>query len=341
MHLVMIPCCSDASTKPSPNIAIDRDELRQILFDNPDLSELVLSVFMNRRELLQALEGIGVEVIGPRSSESTRGTVQWLRNARIPYVWRDPEHPDHAGDAELAKLADSLNPSRLPLVRLPGGTELEGPSNGELSRALGIGLKLADREEVELLIVGGGPGGLGAAVYAASEGIDTLVIESTVLGGQAGFSRRIENYLGFPGGITGAELMSRAVAQARKFGARTATPYMAVSMEADGDRHIVRVEDGNEIVAKAVVLSSGALYRRPPVERVREFEGISIFYAAGPPEARSCGGSRVGVLGGGNSAAQAAIWLARGGALVTLLHRRADLQETMSSYLIRDLERFG
>ena len=328
-------------TKPMRYVEIDRDELRQLLFDNPDLSELVLSAFMARRELLQGLEGIGVEVLGPRSSERTRGTVQWLRNARIPHIWRDPESPDHSGDPELARLVGSLEASKLPLVRLPGGVELEGPTNGELSRALGIGLELADREEVDLLIVGGGPAGLAAAVYAASEGLDVLVLERTVLGGQAGFSRRIENYLGFPGGITGAELTSRAVTQARKFGARTATPYVAVSMETDGDRHVVRVEDGNEIAARAVVLASGALYRRPPVERLEEFEGLSVFYAAGPPEARSCGGSRVGVVGGGNSAAQAAIWLARGGALVTLLHRRADLSETMSAYLIHDLDRFG
>jgi thioredoxin reductase (NADPH) len=329
------------ATKPMRYVAIDRDELRQLLFDNSDLSDLVLSTFMTRRELLQGLEGIGVEVIGPRSSERTRLTVQWLRNARIPYVWRDPERPDYAGDIELSNLVGSLDPSQLPLLRLPGDVELQGPTNGELSRALGIGLELADREEVDLLIVGGGPAGLAAAVYAASEGVGTLVLERTVLGGQAGFSRRIENYLGFPGGITGAELTSRAVTQARKFGARTATPYVAVSMETDGDRHVVRVEDGNEIAARAIVLASGARYRRLPVERLHEFEGISVFYAAGPPEARSCGGSRVGVVGGGNSAAQAAIWLARGGALVTLLHRRNDLRETMSTYLIRDLERFG
>jgi thioredoxin reductase (NADPH) len=328
-------------TEPMRYIAVDRDELRSLLFDEPDLADLLLSTFVARRELLQTEEGIGVAVIGPRSSERTRLTVQWLRNARIPYVWRDPEHPDHAGDVELANLVGSLGASELPLVRLPGDVELQAPTNGELSRALGIGLELADREEVDLLIVGGGPAGLAAAVYAASEGLDTLVLERTVLGGQAGFSRRIENYLGFPGGITGAELTSRAVTQSRKFGARSATPYVAVSLKTDGDRHVVRVEDGNEIAARAVVLATGALYRRPPVERLHEFEGVSVFYAAGPPEARSCGGSRVGVVGGGNSAAQAAIWLARGGALVTLLHRHADLSETMSTYLIRDLDRFG
>lgn len=176
----------------------------------------------------------------------------------------------HAGDPALAltALVAALGPEALPLVRLPGGTELQAPSGGQVWRALGIGAELGAREEVDLVVVGGGPAGLGAAVYGASEGLDTVIIESTVLGGQAAVSRRIENYLGFPA-------------------------------------------------------------------------GISVFYAAGPPEAQRCGATRVAVVGGGNSAAQAAIWLSRGGALVTLLHRRADLRETMSDYLIGDLERHG
>ena len=167
------------------------------------------------------------------------------------------------------------------------------------------------------------------------------MIESTVLGGQAGASRRIENYLGFPAGISGTELTSRAIAQARKFGARTATPYRARALEPGDDRHVVRLEEGNEVAARAVLLATGAEYRRLPVADLDQYEGISVFYAAGPPEAQLCGGQRVGVIGGGNSAAQAAVWLARGGALVTLLHRRADLSETMSQYLIDELERYG
>jgi thioredoxin reductase (NADPH) len=319
-------------------IAVPREELRSLLFDHQDLADVVLSAFIARREALQAREGVGLEVIGPRSSERTRAIAEWLRDARIPYRWRDPERD---GDSEAEQLVDGLPPELLPIVRIPGAEEMQGPTSGELSRALGIGLELADREEVDLLIVGGGPAGLGAAVYGASEGLDTLVLERSVLGGQAGFSRRIENYLGFPGGITGADLISRAVTQARKFGARTATPYVAVSLEADGERHVVRLDEGNEVSARAVVLANGAQYRRLPVEGLADYEGISIFYAAGPPEARRCGGSQVAVVGGGNSAGQAAIWLARGGALVTLLHRRADLSETMSDYLIHDLERAG
>ena len=167
------------------------------------------------------------------------------------------------------------------------------------------------------------------------------MIESTVVGGQAGASRRIENYLGFPAGISGTELTSRAVTQARKFGARTATPYRARALEPGGERHVVRLEEGNEVAARAVLLATGAEYRRLPVADLDLYEGISVFYAAGPPEAQLCGAQRVGVIGGGNSAAQAAVWLARGGALVTLLHRRADLRETMSHYLIDELERYG
>jgi thioredoxin reductase (NADPH) len=226
-------------------------------------------------------------------------------------------------------------------VRLPGGMELRGPTTGQVSRALGIGRELAPREEVDLVVVGGGPAGLGAAVYGASEGLDTLLVESTALGGQAGSSRRIENYLGFPAGITGTELTSRAVTQARKFGARPATPYRAVALEPGDGVHVVRLEENHEVAARAVLLATGAQYRRLPVDGLEEYEGLSIFYAAGPPEGQLCGASRVGVVGGGNSAGQAAVWLARGGALVTLLHRRADLRETMSDYLVRELELYG
>jgi thioredoxin reductase (NADPH) len=325
-------------TKPLRFIAIEREALRSLLFDDGPLSDLVLSAFIARREALQRVRGIGLEIVGPRSSKATMQMLDFARSNRLPLTWRDPEHGD---DAAAAALLVGLDEARLPLVRLPGGVELEGPSPGQVSRALGIGRELAPREEVDLLVVGGGPGGLGAAVYGASEGLDTLVIESTGLGGQAGASRRIENYLGFPAGVSGAELTSRAVTQARKFNARLATPYRAISLEPGEVRHTVRLEEDHEIAARAVVIATGAQYRRLPVEDLDHYEGVSVFYAAGPPEAQLCGAERVAVVGGGNSAGQAAIWLARGGALVTLLHRRADLSETMSDYLIRELERYG
>jgi thioredoxin reductase (NADPH) len=323
-------------TQPLRYIAVDREALRPLLFEDGPLSDLLLSTFIARREALQRVQGVGIEIVGPHTSDATMRMLDFARSNRLPFTWRDPAHDDAA-----AALLVGLDDASLPLVRLPGGAELRAPTAGQLSRVLGIGLELGPREEVDLLIVGGGPAGLGAAVYGASEGLDTLVIESTALGGQAGASRRIENYLGFPAGITGVELTSRAVTQARKFNARTASPYRAESLERSDGRYVVRLEEGNEIVARTVLLATGALYRRLSLERLEEFEGLSVFYAAGPPEAQVCGASRVGVVGGGNSAGQAAVWLARGGALVTLLHRRADLRETMSDYLVTELERYG
>jgi thioredoxin reductase (NADPH) len=312
--------------KPLRYVAVDRDALRALLFDDGPLSDLVLSTFIARREALQRVEGIGLEIVGPRSSDATMQMLDFARANHLPFTWHEAAPPDG---------------TEPPLVRLPGGTELPHASRGEVLRALGVGRELAPREEVDLLVVGAGPAGLAAAVYGASEGLDTLIVESTALGGQAGSSRRIENYLGFPAGISGTELTGRAVSQARKFGARPATPYRAIALEPGDGRHVVRLEEEHEIAARAVVLATGADYRRLPLDGLSDYEGLSVFYAAGPPEAQLCGASRVAVVGGGNSAGQAAVWLARGGALVTLLHRRADLHETMSDYLVRELERYG
>jgi thioredoxin reductase (NADPH) len=320
-------------------IAVEREDLRELMHEDGSLADILLTAFNNRREFLQKRQGAGIEVFGPRDSARTRELVEWCRRARLPHTWVDWMH------SPISKRAGAgiswLDPERLPLVRFPDGAEMQAPTPGELSRALGIGLELGSREEVDLLVVGGGPAGLGAAVYGASEGLDTLVAERTALGGQAGASRRIENYLGFPGGITGNDLTSRAVTQARKFNARTATPYRAVALEPGNGHHLVRLDDDREVVARAVVIATGADYRRLPVEGLEDYEGLTVYYAAGPPEAQQCTAQRVGVVGGGNSAGQAAIWLAGGGALVTLLHRRSDLRETMSDYLIRDLERAG
>jgi thioredoxin reductase (NADPH) len=318
--------------KPTRYIAVDREELRKLLFDDSSLAEIVLPNLIARRDALQRQQGLGIEVIGPRTSPATLQMLEYLRRNRLPYRWQ--EACGDGGDLVLEE-------SELPLVRLPGGTELRAPSIGAVSRALGISLELPDREDVELLVVGAGPAGLGAAVYGASEGLDTLVVEATALGGQAGASRRIENYLGFPSGISGSELTSRAVTQARKFGARTATPYRAADLLAGEDRHLLRLEDEHEISARAVVIATGARYKRLPITGIEEFEGVSVFYAAGPAEGQLAGGNRVAAIGGGNSAGQAAVWLARSGALVTLMHRRRDLRETMSEYLISELERYG
>ena len=312
--------------EPLRYIAVERAALRSLLNEDGPLSDLLLSTFIARREALQSVQGIGLEIVGPHASEPTMRMLDFARANRLSYTWQDTAPP---GAARCRSCA------------CPAGESCTVPSAGQVLRALGIGSELAPREEVDLLVVGGGPAGLAAAVYGASEGLDTLVVESTALGGQAGSSRRIENYLGFPAGISGTELTSRAVTQARKFSARTATPYRVLSLEPGSGRHVVRLEEDHEIAARAILLATGAQYRRLPVDRLAEFEGLTVFYAAGAPEAQLCAGSRVAVVGGGNSAGQAAVWLSRGGALVTLLHRRADLRETMSDYLIRELERYG
>jgi thioredoxin reductase (NADPH) len=323
-------------TQPMRYIAVEREVFRQLLFEDPSLSDLVLSAFVERRELLQQRRGVGPEIVGQRDASDTRRLLEYARSLKLPHSWIDPAEGGAAhGQVETSE------PSDMPLVRLPGGIELHNPSNGELSRALGIGRELAQREEVDLLIVGGGPAGLGAAVYGASEGLDTLIVERAGIGGQAGTSRRIENYLGFPAGISGTELTVAAATQARKFDARLASPYSAQALEPGTERHLVTLEGGNQVAARAVLLATGAEYRRLPVDGLEQYEGFSVFYAAGAPEGQLCAGQRVGVVGGGNSAGQAAVWLARGGALVTLLHRRPDLHETMSHYLIDELDRYG
>src|SRR5947209_12981113 len=212
-------------TEPLRYIAVDRGRLRSLLYEDGPLSDLVLSAFIARREGLQRVPGRGLEVIGPHSSQATMRMLNFARSNRLPFTWRNP-----VDDPSASALVAGLYESSLLLVRLPGGAELSGPSPGRVSRTLGIGRELAPREEVDLLVVGAGPAGLGAAVYGASEGLNTLVLDSTGPGGQAGASRRIENYLGFPAGISGSELTSRAVPQARKFHARLATPYRAIAL---------------------------------------------------------------------------------------------------------------
>ena len=204
------------AAKPVRYIAVEREALRSLLFEDGPLSSLVLATFIARREALQQVAGIGLEIVGPHSSAPTRRLVEFARSNRLPFTWRNSEL---ANDPDAAALVAGLGSSDLPLVRLPGGVEMHAPSPGELSRALGIGRELEAREEVDLLIVGAGPAGLGAAVYGASEGLETLVVESSALGGQAGQSRRIENYLGFPAGITGRrahDACGRAGAEVRR-----------------------------------------------------------------------------------------------------------------------------
>jgi thioredoxin reductase (NADPH) len=323
-------------TQPMRYIAVDRDDLRSLLFDDGPLSDLLLSTFIDRREALQQTQGIGLEILGPRSSHETRRIVEYAGRSRLPYTWRDPEHSD---DGEATALIGALDPGELPLVRLPGGMELRNPSNGEVSRALGIGLDLEAHEEVDLVVIGGGPAGLGAAVYGASEGLETLVVESTVLGGQAGTSRRIENYLGFPAGISGGELAARALLQAKKFGARLAMPAEAVDLVKEDGHFAIQLADGSVVNGRTVIVATGAQYRKLDVPDLERYEGLGVYYAATLIEAQMCTGDAVLVVGGGNSAGQAAIFLSQHAASCRLLIRGCDRGKSMSRYLVDEIER--
>ena len=248
-------------TQPLRYVAVDREALRALLYEDSSLADLLLSTFVSRREVLQQHEGIGIEIVGPRDSAddaADRRVGQARSGCRTRGATR--------GVDEATRALVGAGAGRAAARAAPGRLRAARPSDGDLSRALGIGLELARGRRSTCSSSAAGPAGLGAAVYGASEGLDTLVVESTVLGGQAGTSRRIENYLGFPAGISGSELTSRAVTQARKFGARTATPYRALALEPGDGRHVVRLDGDREVSARAVVLATGAEYRRLPVD---------------------------------------------------------------------------
>jgi thioredoxin reductase len=229
-------------------------------------------------------------------------------------------------------------PQDTPIVILHARV-LRNPSNAELAAPAGLPAPSSSPVRCDLLVVGSGPGGMSAAVYGASEGLRSMVLDGTATGGQAGTSARIENYLGFPSGISGAELAERAMLQARKFGAEFVVPAEAASIEKDGGQYLVRLADGSPVTATSVVIATGARYRRLDVPQLDHFEKMSVYYAASQAEALLCAGDPVAVVGGGNSAGQAAVFLSRHAAQVTLIVREHDLSENMSRYLIDQLER--
>jgi thioredoxin reductase (NADPH) len=220
-----------------------------------------------------------------------------------------------------------------------GTRVLRNPSNAELARVVGLPLSSPAGALRDLVVIGAGPAGLAAAVYGASDGLSTVVVEALATGGQAGTSSRIENYLGFPAGISGAELADRAVIQAEKFGATISVPAEAIALDKHDGFHAIRLDDGSGITARTIVIATGARYRRLDVPRLEEFEGCSVYYAATPMEARFCFRQPVVIVGGGNSAGQATVFLARHAASVRLLIRHDDLGRDMSRYLVDQIER--
>ena len=309
---------------------ISETTLRQILNQDPQLSDLILQAFIARRQLMrESGEFTGLRVIGSRYSRDTFRIRDFLAKNRVPFTWLDLE-----GDPTVNQVLQQFGVSEAdtPIVACAHCLVLRNPSNRELAEKIGI-RRPVEHTVYDLAIVGSGPSGLAAAVYGASEGLNTIVLERTAPGGQAGSSMRIENYLGFPTGITGAELADRAVLQADKFGARVSIPTPVVDLSFDNRYSVLRLEDGDTVVAKCLLIASGAEYRRLGVEGCEEFEGRGVYYAATPNEAQMCRGSDVVLVGGGNSAGQAAVYLSQNARKVFLLIRGDDLCKSMSSYL--------
>jgi thioredoxin reductase (NADPH) len=314
-------------------IVLTREQLEDVISAHQSLGDVVLGAFLARRAKLIG-SGSGMQVIGSRLDANSRRLREFLTRNRIPHGFVDVE-----SDGEAAQLLRALSVALedTPLLR-SGPLVLRNPTNGEIAAALNL-TTLASKEVCDTVVVGAGPAGLGAAVYAASEGLTTVLVDSVALGGQASTSARIENYLGFPAGISGAELAERASVQARRFGARTLVPGRVRLLALEGGYHVLELDGGDRLRARSVVIATGASYRRLDVARLADFEGAGVYYAATEVEAQMCNGDPVVVVGGANSAGQAALFLATRVSHVDLLLRGGDLGAGMSSYLVEQVRR--
>src|SRR5712692_9257216 len=314
---------------------ITGDSLRNALNQCPGISDIILQAFIARRQLLRESPNFtGLRVIGSRYSADTFRVRDFLAKNRVPFTWVDVE-TDPNVDQLLKRFG--VTESDTPVVACSSMLLLRNPSNRQLADAIGIRQPLEDLV-YDLVVVGAGPAGLAAAVYGASEGLRTAVLEHTAPGGQAGSSMRIENYLGFPTGLTGSELAGRAILQANKFGAQLSVPTPVIRLEFEKAYPVLRLDGGETVAAKCLLIASGAEYRRLGVEDCRRYEGRGVYYAATPNEAQMCRGAQVVLVGGGNSAGQAAVFLAGHARKVLLLIRGDDLYKSMSSYLARRIE---
>jgi thioredoxin reductase (NADPH) len=316
-------------------IQVPVEKLRKIVAHDKGLSDVILSAFIARRTILIDA-GAGIRLLGSRFSADTRRLREFLFRNRMPHEWIDVE-----SDEEAAALLETLGlePEETPVVIQGNGELLRSPSNADLGRALGLGSKGSPPPLCDLIVVGSGPAGLSAAMYAASEGLDVLTVEAIAPGGQASTSARIENYLGFPAGVSGNELAQRAGLQALKFGARLTSPAEAVGLTSDAGRHEIHLSTGDVATGRTVVVATGAQYRRLDVPRMEDFEGGGVYYAATQAEAQLCEQQPVIVVGGGNSAGQAAMFLSRRSSVCHLVIRGGDLGKSMSRYLVDQIER--
>ncbi len=318
-------------------IEVPRLALRSLIRLNPVVGDKILAAFFARRSMLLSKAAAAIRVIGSRFSRGSQQVREFLARNRLPHEWLDPDR-DPTVEAVLREAG--IGPAELPVV-IVSGKVLRDPTPGELADYLGLTLGSLPDRRFDLIVVGGGPAGLATAVYGASEGLATIVVEKVAPGGQAGASSRIENYFGFPTGISGQDLVQKAVVQAERFGAQLTTPCAATVLQEEAGHFVVGLNDGTKVVGRAVVIASGARYRRLGVERLAEFEGNGVYYAATELEARQCTGSPVVVVGGGNAAGQAAVFLAKTGSAVTLVIRGADLEAHMSRYLVDRITAYG
>lgn len=313
-------------------VRVRRSDFRRLLSSEPDVAEILMRAFILRRVGYILHGTAGVDLAGPGHSGDTLRIQQFMQRNGYPFRLLDTESDTDAGGFLSCF---SLSEDQLPVVVLPGKVILRNPSNGELADALGLIEALEPDKIYDVAVVGGGPAGLAAAVYAASEGLSTIVFESIAPGGQAGTSSKIENYLGFPTGISGQALAGRAQNQAQKFGARLAIARTVTGLDCAAQPYRLDIDGRDAVRARSIVVASGARYRKLEVENYDRFEGHGIHYAATAMEARLCGGQEVAVVGGGNSAGQAAVFLAKGSRHVHIVVRSSRLATTMSDYLVQ------
>lgn len=315
-------------------IEVDRPVMLALMSEIPELSDHILTVFAARRRRQFEAGASSLVLIGQEMDPAVQRVAIFLSRNRIPF--RSVQLGTAEGDAEARACA--IHPPR-PAVVFGRNEEVINPTPLAVARLLSLDIAICNHDDIDLLVVGGGPAGVAAAVYAGAEGLSALVIEDTAIGGQAGTSSRIENYMGFPTGISGADLVFRGQIQAMKFGTRFAMPHRVTKLEESEDGSLcVTVDDEKTFCVRSVLIATGVQYRRLPIDRLEEFEGAGVYYAATEMESRLCGESEAIIVGGGNSAGQAAMYLSRSAGHVHLVVRGESLAESMSDYLRRRLE---
>src|SRR6266516_2671436 len=316
-------------------IQVARENLLALVQTDAELSEVLMRAFILRRIELLA-QGIGdATLIGSNHSADTLRIKEFLTRNAHPYTYIDLER-----DADVQNLLDHfhIEVTYIPVVICRSETVLRSPTNSEIANCLGFNEAVDPTQIHDVVIVGAGPAGLSAAVYSASEGLDVLVLETHAPGGQAGSSSKIENYLGFPTGISGQELATRAYTQAQKFGAQLLIAQSATQLACDRKPYAIEIDQGARVLARTIIIATGAAYRRLALKNLAQFEGVGVYYGATFVEAQVCGGEEVIVVGGGNSAGQAAVFLAQTARRVHLLIRSGGLAASMSRYLIQRIE---